>query len=91
MKRNFISIIFFLMFSSTVLAAPKTVELSVPGMNCASCPITVKKSLHKLDGVTKTVVNLDERIALVTFDDAKTNIQALIRATTDAGYPSVLK
>jgi len=26
----------------------------------------------------------------VTFDDAKTNAQALIQATTDAGYPSQL-
>jgi mercuric ion binding protein len=29
--------------------------------------------------------------AVVTFDDAKTNVASLIRATTDAGYPSAVK
>jgi mercuric ion binding protein len=67
------------------------VVLSVPGMSCAACPITVKKSLRRVDGVIKADINLDSHIATVTFDDARTNIKALIQATTDAGYPSVLK
>jgi mercuric ion binding protein len=71
-------------------AAPKTVTLSVPGMNCAACPITVKKALDKVPGVTKTDVNLDKREAKVTFDDARTNVEALMRATQDAGYPSTV-
>lgn len=29
--------------------------------------------------------------AVVTFDDAKTNVQKLTKATEDAGYPSSLK
>ena len=33
-------------------------------------------------------VDLDSRKATVNFDDAKTNITALIHATTEAGYPS---
>ena len=30
---------------------PQTVTLSVPGMTCAACPITVKKALSKVEGV----------------------------------------
>ena len=30
--------------ASASLAAPQTVTLSVPGMTCAACPITVKRS-----------------------------------------------
>lgn len=71
-------------------ATPQTVTLSVPDMNCAACPITVKKALSKVSGVSKTDVNLDRREAKVTFDDAKTSIQALTRATQDAGYPSTM-
>ncbi len=71
-------------------SAPKTVTLSVPDMNCAACPITVKKALGKVAGVAKTEVNLDKREATVTFDDARTNVDALTRATRDAGYPSTL-
>jgi mercuric ion binding protein len=74
--------------SAPATAAPKTVTLAVPGMNCAACPITVKKALGKVPGVAKTDVNLDKREATVTFDDARTNVEALMRATQDAGYPS---
>ena len=76
--------------SSGPAAAPKTVTLSVPGMNCAACPITVKKALAKVPGRAKTDVNLDKREATVTFDDARTHVEALMRATQDAGYPSTV-
>ena len=62
-------------------ASPRSA--AVPGMNCATCPITVKKALTKVSGVSKTDVNLDSREAKVTFDDAKTNAEALKRASTD--------
>ncbi|AEB85716.1 MULTISPECIES: mercury resistance system periplasmic binding protein MerP [Comamonadaceae] len=72
-------------------AATQTVKLSVPGMTCATCPITVKKALSKVDGVSKADVNFDKREAVVTFDDAKTSVQKLTKATEDAGYPSSVK
>ncbi|MGT2614323.1 mercury resistance system periplasmic binding protein MerP [Acinetobacter baumannii] len=74
-----------------VWAATQTVTLSVPGMTCASCPITVKHALSKVEGVSKTDVSFDKRQGVVTFDDAKTNVQKLTKATEDAGYPSSLK
>ena len=77
--------------SAPVWAAPQTVTLSVPGMTCAGCPITVKKALNKVDGVTKIEVSLDKREAVVTFDDAKTKVEALLDATNNAGYPSTVK
>ena len=39
-----------------VLAATQTVTLAVPGMTCAACPITVKKALSKVEGVSKVDV-----------------------------------
>lgn len=72
-------------------AAPRTVTLEVPGMTCAACPITVKKALTKVAGVSKADVDYDNREAIITFDDTKTSAEALIRATTNAGYPSTVK
>lgn len=72
-------------------AAPKTVTLSVPGMTCAACPITVKKALNKVEGVEKIEVNFEKKEAVVTFDDAKTKVKALLEATKNAGYPSSVK
>ena len=71
-------------------AAVRTVTLSVPTMDCPVCPITVKKALTKVDGVSKAEVDFDKRLARVTFDDSKTNVDALTKATTNAGYPSTL-
>ncbi|WP_175918331.1 cation transporter, partial [Burkholderia contaminans] len=44
-------------FVAPVFAATQTVTLSVPGMTCASCPITVKHALSKVEGVSKTDVS----------------------------------
>ncbi|HEP9997320.1 TPA: mercury resistance system periplasmic binding protein MerP [Pseudomonas aeruginosa] len=52
-----------------VWAATQTVTLAVPGMTCAACPITVKKALSKVEGVSKVDVGFEKREAVVTFDD----------------------
>jgi mercuric ion binding protein len=72
-------------------AAQQTVTLAVPGMSCAACPITVKKALIQVDGVVRAEVDYATRQAVVTFDDTKTSVASLTRATADAGYPSTLK
>lgn len=73
-----------------VWAATQT-TLSVPGMTCAACPITVKKALSKVEDVSKTDVSFEKRTAVVTFDDAQTSVQKLAKVTEDAGYPSSVK
>lgn len=77
--------------SAPAWAAMKTVTLAVPGMTCSACPITVKAALSKVPGVKETDVHFDQREAVVTFDDTKTNVAALINATKNAGYPSSVK
>lgn len=77
--------------AAPVWAAPQTVTLSVPGMTCSACPLTVKLALNKVPGVSKTDVSFEKLEAFVSFDDAKTNVQALTKATADAGYPSTAK
>ncbi len=80
-----------LVLAASVWASPKTVTLNVSGMTCAACPITVKKALEKIQGVSKVDVRYEKKQVLVTFDDAKTNADALVKATTNAGYPSQLE
>jgi len=74
--------------SGTAFAGEQTVKLAVANMSCATCPPIVRKSLSAVAGVSKVVVSLEQQSALVTFDDQKTNVQALIAATTNAGYPA---
>jgi mercuric ion binding protein len=89
-KKLFASLI-LVAVASPVWAAMQTVTLSVPGMTCAACPITVKKALSRVEGVSKIEVSFKQLEAVVTFDDARTDVQALTKATADAGYPSELK
>lgn len=59
-------------------------------MNCAMCPITVKKALTKIEGVTKVEVSYEQKQAVVTFDDSRASATKLVEATTNAGYPSTV-
>jgi len=87
MKRLFASLALAAVVAP-VWAATQTVTLSVPGMTCAACPITVTKALSKVAGVRNTDVILQKREVVVTYDDDKTNVPALAEATKNAGYPS---
>lgn len=79
------------LIASPAFAADKTVTLAVQNMTCAACPITVKHSLSAVPGVSNVVVSYESKTAVVTYDDAKANVQSLTAATANAGYPSALK
>ena len=91
MKKPFCQAALLVAVASPAFAAQQTVALAVPGMSCAACPITVKKALTQVEGVTRAEVDYAERQAVVTFDDARTGVASLRKATADAGYPSTLK
>ena len=79
------------LLNTASFAAEKTVTLMVENMTCADCPHIVKGSLAAVPGVTQVLISFEDKTATVTYDDAKAAIPALVRATTDAGYPSAPK
>lgn len=81
----------FAVVSAQAFAETRTVTLSVPGMNCDLCPLTIKKAISKVPGVASVEVSYEKKQAVITFDDAKTTVEALTKATANAGYPSTLK
>lgn len=91
MKKLVAAVALGVAFSTPAWAGAKTVTLAVSGMTCAACPITVKKALSKVDGVEKADVSYENKEAVVTYDDAKTSVEALTKATEGAGYPSEVK
>ena len=82
------AIVFSVLGTSTAFAAEKTITLAVKNMYCDACPLIVRKSLESVPGVNKAVVSYKDKSAVVTYDDAKADVSALTRATTNAGYPS---
>ncbi|WP_019140086.1 mercury resistance system periplasmic binding protein MerP [Noviherbaspirillum massiliense] len=73
------------------LAKSQTVTLNIPTMDCSTCPITIRAALRKVSGVSSAKVSYERREAVVVFDDSKTNVDELKKATSDAGYPSLIK
>ena len=65
-------------------APPRTVDLDLTGMTCASCAARIEKKLNRLDGVTATVNYATER-AHVTADEGVGD-DALVGAVEAIGY-----
>ncbi len=69
----------------------QTVTLQVENMTCNLCTTTVRMALENIPGVVEARVmagDNGEGLAKVVFDPSKTNVEALVQATTEAGYPS---
>lgn len=87
--RNTVAAAIALALPFAVLAAtPRTAVLDVQNMTCGLCPVTVKKSLDKVPGVSEAKVDFDKKTVTVKFDADKTTTAVLVKATTDAGFPS---
>ncbi len=83
-------LLFLLTQSGLLFATEQSVTLSVSGMNCPVCPITIKKSLQKVEGVKSVAISYENKTATVSFDDQKTDITGLLTATENVGYPSTV-
>lgn len=70
--------------SSPDTAAPRTVELVIGGMTCASCAARIEKKLTKLAGVVASVNYATEK-ARVTYADPVT-VDELISVVEATGY-----
>ncbi len=77
--------------TSAFAGGTRTATLDVTKMDCAVCPITVRKALENVPGVSSAKVDLKTHRAVVAFDPAKTTPEVLTKATTDAGFPSTVK
>lgn len=72
-------------------AKGQTVSLTIPTMDCSTCPITIKAALMKVPGVSSAKVSYTRREAVVVFDNEKSSLDDLKKATMEAGYPSFVK
>ncbi|WP_235974569.1 cation transporter [Stappia albiluteola] len=71
--------------------AERTATFDVPGMTCALCPVTVKKAMEGVEGVSQVEVDFDTRTAIVVFDPSVTSVEAIAAASANAGYPAAAR
>ena len=69
----------------------KTETFKIDKMTCAACPITVKKAVGKISGVSSVDVDFQSKTATVTFDPEQTKASAIASASTNAGYPAKIQ
>jgi copper chaperone len=67
----------------------ETIQLKINGMTCGSCVNSVTRVLEAVPGVTKAVVSLEHKHAIVTHDPARAGVEQLKAAVEDAGYDVV--
>jgi len=85
---KYVIAIMSLFMSGTLYADEQLVVLSVPGMKCPACPITVMVAIKRVKGVKSVNVNFESKLAEVSYDDQLTNISKLQVAAKNVGFPS---
>jgi len=69
----------------TTAHSTENLDLSITGMSCNACAMSIEKGLNNLDGVSATV-NFATESARVTFDPKKVNSDRMIEAVSSLGY-----
>jgi len=69
----------------------QTATFDVQKMTCATCPIAVRKAMQRVDGVKEVSVDLDSKTAVVTYDADVTTTTEIGNASTDVGFPALVR
>ncbi|MCD6120777.1 MAG: cation-translocating P-type ATPase, partial [Spirochaetales bacterium] len=67
-----------------------TVVFDLKGMTCASCAMTVEKSLKKIPGVKEASVNIATELATAVIEPNVVSEREMAKAVADAGYELII-
>jgi copper chaperone CopZ len=79
------------MSSEPVINAAAMAELNVTNLSCGSCVNNIQQALAKVDGVGTADISVTNGRGQVTYDPTRTSSAAIVKAVTDAGYPSTVR
>jgi mercuric ion binding protein len=65
-------------------------SFTVDNMTCATCPITIRKAMQRVDGVKEVTVDFDAKTATVLYDSNLTDAKQIRDASTNVGFPATL-
>jgi mercuric ion binding protein len=96
MKRIFTLLLFIFVASFTFVDANAGSEknhkatFKIEKMTCATCPITVRKAMQRVDGVKEVTVDFDSKTATVIYDASLTNTKQIAFSSSNVGFPTSL-
>ena len=70
--------------------ANQTQLIKIDGMTCGGCVASVYNATADIDGLDDRSIELIDNQATVTFDDSKTNVEAIVSAIEDAGFDATI-
>lgn len=65
-----------------------TATFSIDKMTCATCPITVRKAMQRVDGVKEVTVDFDSKMAIVVYDASLTDVGEIAASSSNVGFPT---
>lgn len=95
MKRIITPFVFFVVtwFITSSNAGGNSVQeatFTVDNMTCATCPITVRQAMQRVEGVKEVTVDFDSKIATVIYDATLTDAQEIEDASSNVGFPATV-
>lgn len=69
-----------------VAGKEKSVVIQCSGMTCEGCKSSIEHKVKKVDGIKSVDADFKTNIVKATFDDGKTNVNAIKDAIVSAGY-----
>lgn len=63
-----------------------SVEIHTKGMTCTGCESTIKTKVKKIGGVKDVMADYKTNTVKATYDDGRTNVEAIKDAIVSAGY-----
>jgi len=64
----------------------KSVTIQCSGMTCTGCENSVKNKVKKVSGVKEVIADYKTNTVKATYDEKKTNLDAIKDAISDAGF-----
>ncbi len=84
-QRTILISLIMMMISIGAFAESKTKEFKVYG-NCGMCEDRIEKAANSVDGVTEADWNKETKMIKVTYDNQKSDINAIQKAIAKAGH-----
>lgn len=82
----FVALLLSVVFAGFAFAKEAKTEIKVTGMTCGACTVSVKSALTKVKGVKSAEVSYEKSVAIIVYDDEKTNEQQLREAINKTGF-----
>jgi len=86
MKKVILSVVVVILTITTSFGQSQTTENFGVRGNCGMCKATIEKAASSIDGVTKAVWDKENKKIEVSFDSAKTDLNAIHQAIANSGY-----